>query len=145
VVGEFGHDDGARKCPVSCVVVAITSYKPTASRPEQPARYHMAQSRHVPTIEDLYAKRDEIHHVVRALGADNIQVFGSVARNEADAKSDYDFLVDIVADVHGFDYFGLLEDLRRSLSELLGRDVHVVGSASLLRIKERVLQDAIPL
>ena len=63
----------------------------------------------------------------------------------ADAKSDIDVLVDIVADVHGFDYFGLLEDLRRALSELLDRHVHVVDSANLQRIKERVLQDAIPL
>jgi len=105
----------------------------------------MAQTSHVPTIEDLYAKRDEIHRVVQAHGADNIRVFGSVARNEADSKSDIDFLVDIVADVHGFDYFGLLEDLRRALSKLLGRHVHVVDSANLQRIKERVLQDAIPL
>ena len=54
-----------------------------------------------------------------------------MARRDADATSDVDFLVDLVADAHGFAYFGLLEDLRRAFSDLIGYDVDVVDSAAL--------------
>jgi predicted nucleotidyltransferase len=53
--------------------------------------------------------------------------------------------VDIAADVHGFAYFGLLEDLRRALADLIGYDVDVVDSAGLREIRERVLEEAVPL
>ena len=103
----------------------------------------MAQVNRVPKIEDLHAKRDEILRVARTLGAENVRVFGSVARDEADLTSDIDLLVDVIADVRGFAYFGLLEDLRRALSELLDRDVHIVDSSNLQRIEPQVLRDAI--
>lgn len=98
-----------------------------------------------PTLDKLRVRRDEILRVASANGASNVRVFGSVARGESDADSDVDLLVDIVVDVHGFAYFGLLEDLRRALTDLVGWDVQVMDSAALQRMKERVLQDAVPL
>ena len=68
-----------------------------------------------------------------------------MARGAADAASDVDVLVDLVADADGFAYFGLLEDLRQALADLLGRDVDVVDSAGLRGMRERVLREAVPL
>jgi len=74
-----------------------------------------------------------------------VRVFGSVARGEADALSDVDILVDIRGDVGGFSYFGRLADLRRALAEAIGREVDVVDSAGLRRLRDRVLSEAIAL
>lgn len=40
-------------------------------------------------------KRSEIFRVAKKYGAHNVRVFGSVARGEADEKSDIDFLIDM--------------------------------------------------
>jgi len=98
-----------------------------------------------PTLPDLRARRHEILEVVARHGARNIRVFGSVARGDADSTSDVDILVDLVADARGFAYFGLLEDLRRALTDLIGYDVDVVDSAGLRDMRERVLEEAVPL
>jgi transcriptional regulator with XRE-family HTH domain len=97
------------------------------------------------TLDDLRARRDDILRIAAAHGAQNVRVFGSVARGDAGPGSDVDFLVDIVADAPGFEYFGLLEDLRRALEESLDRDVNVVDSAGLRGMRERVLRDALSL
>jgi predicted nucleotidyltransferase len=97
------------------------------------------------TLDDLRARRAEILRIADAHGARNVRVFGSVARGESDSASDVDFLVDLDTGAHGFAYFGLLEDLRRALTDLLGREVDVVDSAALQDMRERVLQEATPL
>src|SRR5712691_4982908 len=73
-----------------------------------------------PTMQRLRARRTEIIKAAATHGAHNIRVFGSVDRGDADAASDVDMLVDLVADAHGFAYFGLLEDLRRALTIVIG-------------------------
>ncbi len=103
----------------------------------------MVQTKHAPTLEELRANREEIIRAAEANGAANVRIFGSVARGEADAASDIDMLIDMVADVHGLAYFGALEDLRHALEELLGREVDVVDSAALHRMKDNVLRDAV--
>lgn len=45
--------------------------------------------------ELLHEKREDILRVASKRGAYNVRVFGSVARGEADAKSDIDLLVDL--------------------------------------------------
>lgn len=116
----------------------------------------MAQATDAPSLDALRARREEILRVAAGLGAANVRVFGSVARGEADAASDIDLVVDGVADAKGFAYFGLLEDLRRALTELLGRDVDIVDSAGLRRLyrtdtarvqrmKNRMLDEAVSL
>jgi predicted nucleotidyltransferase len=98
-----------------------------------------------PTLQDLRARRDEILEIAARYGARNIRVFGSVGRGDANATSDVDILVDFVADAHGFAYFGLLEDLRRALTDVIGYDVDIVDSAGLRDMRERVLEAAVPL
>ena len=90
----------------------------------------------------LTRKRDEIVKVAAIHGARNIRVFGSVARGEADEKSDIDFLVEMEPDRSLFDLGGLLMDLQ----EVLGRDVDVVTERGLNpRIRDRVLREAVAL
>ncbi|MDJ0577070.1 MAG: nucleotidyltransferase domain-containing protein, partial [Xenococcaceae cyanobacterium MO_234.B1] len=43
----------------------------------------------------LKEKRSEILEIAKNHGASNIRIFGSVARDEATANSDIDFLMDI--------------------------------------------------
>jgi predicted nucleotidyltransferase len=106
-------------------------------------RLEMAQSGM--TVEQLRARRGGIVQIVAAHDATNVRVFGSVARGEADAESDVDLLVDVIIEANGFAYFGLLEDLRRELAQVLEREVDIVDGAGLRRMKERVLDEAIPI
>jgi len=90
----------------------------------------------------LQDKRDRIVDIAASHGARNLRVFGSVARGEADERSDIDFLVDLEPGRNIFDLGGLLMDLQN----LLGRRVDVVTERGLrLRIRDRVLEEAVPL
>ena len=95
------------------------------------------------TLEDLLkAKREEILRVCGKYGAHNVRVFGSVARREADEQSDIDLIVEFEPDRSLLDHAGLWLELQ----ELLGVKVDVVSSRGIkARIRERVLQEAIPL
>lgn len=93
-------------------------------------------------IEELRNRRDEILQVAARHGARRVRVFGSVARGEADEKSDVDFLVDMEKGRSLLDLGGLLMDLQG----LLGRQVDVVTEKGLReRIRSRVLREAVPL
>jgi predicted nucleotidyltransferase len=90
----------------------------------------------------LQEKREAILQIAARHGARNIRVFGSVARGEADAQSDIDFLVDLEPGRSLLDLGGLLMDLQ----DLLGQNVDVVTERGLKpRIRERVLNEAIML
>ena len=87
-------------------------------------------------------KRDEILKIAARHGASNVRIFGSVARGEADEKSDIDILVTFESTVSLLDHAALMLDLEA----LLGCKVDVVNEKGLRpRMKETVLQDALPL
>ncbi len=65
---------------------------------------------------DLQNKRQFIHQIAEKHGAKCIHVFGSVARGEADAQSDIDFLVTLAENRSLFDLGGLQYDLQESLA-----------------------------
>lgn len=70
-----------------------------------------------------------------------MRVFGSLARGEADAASDIDFLVELEPGRSLFDLGGLQVELEA----LLGGRVDVVTERGLkTRIRERVLKEAVP-
>ena len=92
--------------------------------------------------ELLQAKREDILRTASKYGAYNVRVFGSVARGEADSKSDIDLLVNMEPERSLFDLGGLLMDLQ----DLLNCNVDVVTEDGLRdRIRERVLKEAIAL
>ena len=47
------------------------------------------------SLESLKANRAKILALAEKYGASNVRVFGSVARGEAQADSDVDFLIDL--------------------------------------------------
>lgn len=93
-------------------------------------------------LEDIRSRRNEILRVAARHGAHHLRVFGSVARGEADERSDVDFLVDLEQGRSLLDLGGLLMDLQ----DLLGRRVDVVTERGLkARIRDHVLGEAVPL
>lgn len=86
--------------------------------------------------------RTEILQIAERHGATNVRIFGSVARGQADDKSDLDVLVDLMPGKNLFDLGGMLTDLE----SLLGCSVDVVTERLLRqRIRQRVLREAIAL
>lgn len=92
--------------------------------------------------EILESKREQILHTAKEHGAYNVRVFGSVARGEADAKSDVDILVDLEPGRSLLDHAAL----SLALQQLMGCQVDVVTPRGLReRIRDRVLREAVPL
>ena len=99
----------------------------------------------VPTMDDLRAHRAAILEIAARHGAVNLAVFGSVARGDAIATSDYDVIVDMAGTYDPWGYFGHLNDLRTELEALLGRRVDVVDRRGLRRNREVILAESVPL
>ena len=87
-------------------------------------------------------KREEILSIAAQYRADNVRIFGSVARGEDREDSDVDFLVDMEPEHSLLDRIGLMQDLE----DLLGRKVDV-ATVKVLRdfCRDRILDEAVPL
>ncbi len=93
-------------------------------------------------LEALLNQREKIRQIASKHGASNIQIFGSVARQENTVDSDIDFLVELDTQRTLLDQIALIQDLE----ELLGCRVDVVEPDCLHEaIRRQVLQEAIPL
>lgn len=93
-------------------------------------------------LDQIRAKRDEIHAIANKHKAERLWVFGSVARKEETPESDIDILVQFSA---GSD-FGAPIDLSESFNALLGRKVDIVSSRGLSPyIGKRIRKEAVPL
>jgi len=93
-------------------------------------------------LESLLNQRGQILQIASKYGASNIQIFGSVARQENTSESDIDFLVELDNQRTLLDQIALIQDLE----ELLGCRVDVVEPDCLHEaIRSQVLQEAIPL
>jgi hypothetical protein len=91
--------------------------------------------------ERLQGKREAVLRLAAKYGARNVRAFGSLARGEADESSDVDLLVELEPGRSLFDLGGL----QFELEALLGGRVDVVTERGLKRrIRERVLQEAVP-
>jgi predicted nucleotidyltransferase len=87
-------------------------------------------------------KRDRILEIAKRHGVTRIRVFGSVARGDAGADSDVDFLVEVGPNPSPWFPGGLVADLE----ELLGRRVQVITEAGLNSLlRDAVLAEATPL
>lgn len=96
----------------------------------------------VVSLESLKVNRAKILALAEKYGASNVRVFGSVARGEAQADSDVDFLVDLEPGRSLLDHIGLKQDLE----DLLGGSVNVAESVTLHDLlRDRVSRDAIAL
>jgi predicted nucleotidyltransferase len=102
-----------------------------------------AEGKAIMSLEELLqTKREDILQIAAKYGAYNVRVFGSVARGEADEKSDIDLLVNMEKGRSLLDLAGLLIELE----DLLGCKVDVITEKGLReRIRERVLKEAVTL
>ena len=92
--------------------------------------------------ELLQHNRDKILELTKQHGADNVKIFGSVARGEARDDSDVDFLIELELGRSLVDRVALIQDLE----DLLGRKVDVANLKGLREFcRDRILQEAIPL
>ncbi len=90
----------------------------------------------------LDEKREEILLIAKGYGADNVRIFGSLARGDYGPESDVDLLVDLEPGRNLFDLGGFLYEVR----ELLGIPVDVVTEKGLRdHVKSNVLKEAVPL
>jgi hypothetical protein len=91
----------------------------------------------------LREHRAAILAAAAAAGAQNVRVFGSVARGQETAESDVDLLVDFPAAERGL--FPLLK-LAEEVERLLGRPVDVAAAQVMAGpVREKALAEAVPL
>ncbi len=79
------------------------------------------------TVKNIQEKKTDILDICQRYHANNIRIFGSVARGEATDKSDVDFLVSFQPQASLLDQAGLIEEL----SQLLKRNVDVVSDRAV--------------
>ena len=93
-------------------------------------------------VEVVSRKRQAILRIAAQHGVQRIRVFGSVARDDAGAQSDVDFLVEVGPRHSPFFPGGLVADLEA----LLGCRVDVVEPEGLYApLRDTVLHEAVPL
>lgn len=94
------------------------------------------------TVDEVRAHRQEVLEIGARHGVANIRVFGSVARGEADDRSDLDLLVAVGPGRTLLDLASFAVDIE----DLLGVFTQVVTERGLTaRIRDRVLSEAVPL
>jgi hypothetical protein len=94
------------------------------------------------TFEQLQARRDELIALASKHKAENLRVFGSVARGEANENSDVDLLVHFQPGASLFDLIHLIDDT----SALINTKVDVVSDGGLSPyLAKRILAEARPL
>ena len=94
------------------------------------------------TLKKIMANKEKINALAKEFGVTNVRVFGSVARGEADEKSDIDLLVHFKPETTLFDQFAL----ERKLSRLLHCKVHVLSDNGLReRIRKSVFAEMVTL
>lgn len=93
-------------------------------------------------IEIIRGKRMEIREIAHKYGAENIRIFGSVARGEENDNSDIDFLVDMKKKPNLLNRIAFMQELE----DFLGRKVEVVTVKNLRAyFRDKVIQEAINL
>ena len=94
------------------------------------------------TLAEIRASKNALAEIGRRYGVSNIRVFGSVARGDADDRSDLDLLID-VAPGHG--YFDMAA-FALDVEDLLGVFTQVATERGLKkRMQDRILAEAVAL
>jgi predicted nucleotidyltransferase len=94
------------------------------------------------TRQSILDQREPILEIARRHGATKTWLIGSVARDEADEKSDVDFLVRLGPDCSIYDQGGIALDLM----DMLGVHVDVVSEGALRgRFGRKIRREAVPL
>lgn len=89
------------------------------------------------TLRNIQERKADIINISQRYHAENIRVFGSVARGEATDNSDVDFLVSFLPNASLFDQAGMIEEL----SLLLQRKVDVVSERAVSPYLEHIIKN----
>ena len=93
-------------------------------------------------LSELQALSPQLHQVLERFGASHLAVFGSVARDQAEAESDVDLLVDLPAGCSLFTH----ADLKLAIEDLLHWRVDLIRRRNLKgSLRQRVDAEAIAL
>lgn len=89
--------------------------------------------------DQVIAKLREHETELRAAGAEQLSIFGSVARGEATEESDLDVLVKLSDPIiqSGWGYFSAIEDLRALITDITGANSVDVVSEPLAKERFR--------
>ena len=94
-------------------------------------------------LDTLRDKRIQILELAHLHGAEDVRVFGSVARGEESADSDIDLLVTLPS---GYDMFSQRLPLSDSLSTLLNRKIDLVPEHELNKhLRDKILTETVRL
>jgi len=94
------------------------------------------------TLDTLRKKRKEILALAERHKAEQVRVFGSLARGEASVSSDIDLLVHFRSGASLLDMIGLQQEA----SDLMNRPVDIVSDEAILPyLARRILSEAVPL
>jgi uncharacterized protein len=104
---------------------------------------HADQMTEGPISRNEVVRRIRNHaHAIRAQGATALYLFGSVARDQAQAMSDIDIFVDY--DPNGAFSLLNLSGIRLIIMDEIGRNVDITTSSSLHpRLRDRILSEAV--
>lgn len=92
--------------------------------------------------EIIKMRREEILEIAKKYGAENVRIFGSVPRGEANSKSDLDLLIELKSGRTILDIIAIKQDVE----DLIGLKVDVVTTNSISPyIKDEVLKKAVNL
>jgi predicted nucleotidyltransferase len=85
-----------------------------------------------PLTDSLTRFKPELENFCRIHRITRLEVFGSVARDEAEAGSDVDLLVTFAPDTpRGMAHFAFVDDLEKELERLLGCEVDLIEREAL--------------
>ncbi|NOS96433.1 MAG: nucleotidyltransferase family protein [Methylotenera sp.] len=91
------------------------------------------------TLELIRSKKSDILAIATRHGAENVRVFGSVARGEDTDTSDVDLLVSMEKNRTLYDLIGLQQEIQ----DILNRNVDVLTDRSINRyLQAQILQEA---
>lgn len=94
------------------------------------------------SLSNIMERREEVLRIAARHGADEVRIFGSVARGQAREHSDVDVLVRLAEGRSLLDQIALMQELE----DLLGCTVDVVEDVALHQsIRQRVLAEAVAL
>jgi len=119
----------------------IAAYESGRRQPSAETLERLGTVLRVPSLERVRASRERILEVAARRRVSDVRVFGSVARGDATAGSDVDFLVHPKPDASIFDVAGFMAEV----TELLGIHVDVVSDRGTGPVMDRILAEAVAL
>jgi len=119
----------------------VSAYEVGRRMPNRDTIERLDRALQTPRLSRLRDARDSLIEAAARRGLSNLRVFGSVARGDADERSDVDLLVHPGPETSLFDLAGFMIDAEA----LLGTSVDVVSDRGRSPVLERIIAEAVSL